>query len=445
MTAIFPDSGVPPANAKNSLPDPDTQNCNELWYDTGRCQPRFDPAQANAVIAELVNTINGAECVYNCDSLAQLNQAVKYHIQRGLPVGSYLAQGPFDYYCALDPALTRYNDFLTLVIVPNVNNQGAVRIDCSNRGMVPVLRNDGRQLESSDLRAERPEIISYWNGNFYVVGLVQSQTLIITGEVDLWIRTDGNDTTGDGSANDPTKAFRTIRGAWLKAGARFAQTPTFAMNFKLGIPGTYEGAGLGPFGGTVRLIGDTANRGGYRLASIDGGGGLYINLAIGGMSYFEAQGITFMRDVGAPNQCVPLWCSESIVVARDCNFDASASNNQGSFITVNGGRMMLAGAVCSFYGRNLAIGTLIKTDINGVFAGGDYPNTDVNFVECAAQHCSFYANNGSLLQWAWATIYPASCTGKHYAVELNAIMSMFGRADVGDQPGQVATGGQFTP
>ena len=53
--AMFPDSGVPPSDAKNSLPDVTTNNCNELWYSTNRCQPRFDPAAANAMLAEDMN------------------------------------------------------------------------------------------------------------------------------------------------------------------------------------------------------------------------------------------------------------------------------------------------------------------------------------------------------------------------------------------------------
>ena len=46
--------------------------------------------------------------------------------------------------------------------------------------------------------------------------------LTATGAVDAWVRTDGNDATGDGTANSPDKAFRTIEGAWNAVGGRYA-------------------------------------------------------------------------------------------------------------------------------------------------------------------------------------------------------------------------------
>ena len=72
MTAMFPITGVHYTDAENSLPDPDTINCKELWYATGRCQPRFDPAAANAMLAEQVNTIMKGEVHYDCANLNQL-------------------------------------------------------------------------------------------------------------------------------------------------------------------------------------------------------------------------------------------------------------------------------------------------------------------------------------------------------------------------------------
>jgi len=75
---VFPDNGVPPgAEADNSLPDPDVvAGCEELWYSTARCQPRFDPAQANAIIAEILNLIMCGNNVYDCNRLDNLCTAV---------------------------------------------------------------------------------------------------------------------------------------------------------------------------------------------------------------------------------------------------------------------------------------------------------------------------------------------------------------------------------
>jgi hypothetical protein len=163
---MFPDSGVAPSDARNST-DPVTTGCNELWYSTGRCEPRFDPAAANAMLSAL---INAGEVVYNCASLSQVQLAVRYLIQRGLPKGAVLAGGPFDYICALDPTLTRYNNFLTLVVVPNADNQGPVTLNVDGHGPAQVLRPDGQQLSPSDLKAGIPTVITYYGGFWYLSG-----------------------------------------------------------------------------------------------------------------------------------------------------------------------------------------------------------------------------------------------------------------------------------
>src|SRR4029077_2068523 len=98
MTKMFPDSGVPPADAINSLPDVDTKGgCDELWYSTSRCQPRFDPAAANAMLAEDMNLVMKGEVTYDCTTQTNLELAVRYLIQRGLPNCSMWQAGPYNY------------------------------------------------------------------------------------------------------------------------------------------------------------------------------------------------------------------------------------------------------------------------------------------------------------------------------------------------------------
>ena len=73
MAGIFPASGVSASEAINSLLDPNVVvGCEELWHSTGRCQPRFDPAAANAVMSELLNLINCAGVAYDCKRLDNL-------------------------------------------------------------------------------------------------------------------------------------------------------------------------------------------------------------------------------------------------------------------------------------------------------------------------------------------------------------------------------------
>ena len=358
---MFPDSGVPAGDAKNSVDVNTIPGCPELWYSTSRCEPRFDPAAANAMLAEDMNLIMRGEVQYDCANLNHIERAVRYITQRGIPNGVTLQGGPFDYYGYTDPSLTRYNDYLPLIIIPNVNNQGPVRVNIDGKGWVAVLRNDGLQLQSIDLRAGVPAMIVYWGGNFWYAGLVSSQVpIVVTGAVDIWVRTDGNDVTGDGSENSPSKAFRTLSGAWYRVGSRYAATPLFTMRFRLGIPGTYVGAIFGPFGGRVEIHGDPSNRSGYRLSSIDFGNNHWGNIFFQSMLVFM-RGITFVRDIsGPPLACTPLIVDNSSCMLQDCDFDATVGNSFGSFIwtrAASSTRTIEGDYVWN--GRGLPVGSLI--------------------------------------------------------------------------------------
>ena len=74
-----------------------------------------------------------------------------------------------------------------------------------------------------------------------------------------------------GTANSPDKAFRTIEGAWNAVGGRYAASPLFSINIRLGIPGNYERAYLGAYGGNVAIMGDPNNKSAYRIISSDDG------------------------------------------------------------------------------------------------------------------------------------------------------------------------------
>ena len=225
MTAMF--SGfwrLPRSGCKNSLQDPATVYCDELWYSTNRCTPRFDPAAANAVLSELINVVNRGEVTYDCRYLDQVQLAIRYMIQRGLPRAIYATGGPNAYTGVLDPPCTRYNNFESLTIVFSTTNIGPVTLD-AGCGAAYILRSDGNHLERQDLQAGIPYPISFINGYWYMLSLANSQVpLLVKGGIDCWIRTDGNDTLGDGTSNDPQHAFKTIAGCWAaRSVSRYAR------------------------------------------------------------------------------------------------------------------------------------------------------------------------------------------------------------------------------
>lgn len=76
MAGVFPDSGVPAQQASNSV-DVATTGCTELFHSTTRCKPRFDPASANAVISELLNSVAAAGLTYDCGKLNNLALAIQ--------------------------------------------------------------------------------------------------------------------------------------------------------------------------------------------------------------------------------------------------------------------------------------------------------------------------------------------------------------------------------
>jgi hypothetical protein len=177
---MFPGSGVPAADAANSISDVNTkEGCAELWYSTSRCQPRFDPAAANAMLAELMNLINKGEVSYDCAKLDNVEHAVRYLIQRGFPRAVQLANGPIAYTGVMDPPITRYSDFMTLTVVPNGNNTGPATLDLG-MGVKPLLRSDGLPLVASDLVTNVPVEIAYFGNSWYCLSLLRSQISAVT-------------------------------------------------------------------------------------------------------------------------------------------------------------------------------------------------------------------------------------------------------------------------
>jgi hypothetical protein len=444
--AMFPDSGVPPADAKNSLPDVRTLNCDELWYSTSRCQPRFDPAAANAMLAEQMNLIMQAEMTYNCTSLNHIESAVRYIAQRGLTHAGVMYGGPYDFVMALDPPLSRYNDWLVLLVYPTADNIGYVRLNVQGHGSVPVWRNDGTEMLSKDLKAYKPTLIAYLGGAFYHIGLCASQVPIVKlGGLDAWIRTDGNDTTGDGTANTPDKAFKTIPGCWNAIGSRYAASPSFSINMRLGIPGTYDGTWIGPFGGSVSLTGDINNRSAYKLRSVYALNQDYANLVVDSMN-MTISGICFQQDTPPPWQQLVIRCiNGASVMFHKCQWDVNVTNDKG--ILIHGGpdgAYSNMGDDLIFNGLGQTIRALMymvsKSSYQGTMlnTGGTIINRDMVYSD-AALVC------GDLAQINWGgftTCSNINTHGKQYNVYNNSILNIGGQPLPGTVAGTSSSGGQ---
>jgi len=464
MAGIFPysqDGGLPPNPGQPNNPaqafDPliPPQDTSALYYGNG-CNVRLRPAVVNSLISEIAATADRAGLPYRAASLQNLELAVRYLIQRGLPRGALLVEtNPFNFIVTLDPPPKAYTDFMTLTLVPQmlgmeIQNQGYVRINVNGLGFVPLYRNDGQELRAADLRAGKPFIVAYYQGAFYVVGLSNSQVpLVLVGAVDFWVRPDGHDDTGDGTTNTPDKAFRTIAGCWNAVGSRYAGSPTAEIRIRLGIPGDYESANIGPYGATVTVYGDPNNPAGYRiigqLIMVQGIAGACWSLRLQQINNANVIGVTLVVTYGgttvngvqalriASGNCTLQWVRCSIEVeSPDCEV-----------VLVEGGGSMIGIYDNYFIGNGHSVRDGWAVTV-GSRAGGDpLPNyltwhwSDIHFND------SGYAISDRSAMAFWdTTVQLTNTTGKRYTV--SGLSNLFPNTQPipGDQPGTTDTGGQ---
>ena len=462
MTAMFPASGVPAADAKNSIADPATVNCEELWYSTSRCQPRFDAAAANAMLAEMINAINRGEVTYDCNVLDNLQLSIRRMIQRGIPqFGITYGNAPNYYELALDPFATRYNNGMVPCVVPHVTNLAACGINVSGLGYVPILRNDASQLFPGDFRAGAPVTICYYNGYFWLQGtgiaysnipVVGKLPQVLTADLDTWVRTDGNDDTGDGTANHPDRAFRTINGCWRKIGGLFIASPIYAINIRLGIPGDYEGCDISSYGGRVRVIGDeTSNKVGYRIISTQNanpaaGNPYSICVTANAMNDLNFRGVTFVM-TGYPEGTgvapIGLSIGDGNCAFINCDFSFECDNTASTAVWSKG-----SAASTGIFGTNHVFGNGNRVShavfcMGGGFATLSGQASSFNFHNLRFNSQAFLVSSIARCSIPGCTITQNDCTGVRYLVQTNSVLESNGQTLPGDQPGSVASGGIY--
>jgi len=515
MTAMFPTEGVTHEDAKNSLVDPITTNCLELWYSTVRCQPMFDPAAANAMLSELMNLINKGEVSYDCLYLDQVQLAVRYLIQRCLPNYVALGGATANYYeGALDPAATRYNDGMTLCVVPHVENTGACFVNFNGLGWVQLLRTDGVSLKAGDFNATAPALICFHRGYWWLVatGVTQSNItdlippeapndgqqygrqsippwttpqwtvvvpnvpdapvdgqqygrqnatwtviepnpplqnipILLTSDLYTYVRPDGNDFTGDGTANDPSKAFRTIDGCWRKIGGLYIASPIYSIVIILGIPGDYEGFSMTGYGGKVTIRGDQNNRTGYRINTSTEGGGNAMSAYVAGMASLTMEGICIVSSRYS-DPAVALWgitCGGgSTMTLFNCDFERAIGNSRGAFVWVSSNSTFSWFGVINFRGNGNQIGMCFYVLYGILGPASNVPN-QLNFSNFAMADCAWYLSNLSVGNMDACTVSHSGVTGRRYAIGNNSIMNAMGQQLPGNQPGMVSGGGRYNP
>jgi hypothetical protein len=148
---------------------------------------------------------------------------------------------------------------LVLVRIANVNSVN-VDFKVDSLAPAPLTRNDGLPLQQWDLIKDEILLLVFNQDHWQVMRLVRSQVFFkITQNLILYVRTDGDDVNGDGSANTPTKAFKTVQRAvdYVKASFLIGGR---TVTIQLGIPGTYVGqVGVANIPGRLVIRGDPSN------------------------------------------------------------------------------------------------------------------------------------------------------------------------------------------
>jgi hypothetical protein len=471
MTGIFPrdfDGGLPanpntpndPAQAflhRHRLPI-DTP---ALYYGNG-CDVRLRPHVVNSLISEIASIADRAGVGYRASSLQNLERSVRYLIQRGLPhAGMLVQQNPWHFDFSVNPAPPCYTDFMTVTFVPRMPpdtdwNQGFVRINMNGLGYVPLYRWDGNECRAGDILPLKPFMAAYFNGAWYIIGRIPPE--FRPGGIDLWVRTDGNDATGDGTRNTPDKAFRTIMGAFRSVGERFMATPLFVAHIKLGIPGTYEAAYLGPFGGGLTITGGGADGGGWGTGSrfdyninsaYYAGEARWIALGLFGINSVGLYGLTMMLNAPGGAASTLLVGGRTNASLENCAFNAYTSNPGGWFIDIRDsslGHSEPPGSVHYFLGNGVSLAGAV-TIARGVYiacANPGHTMVSTNFFMYDAYlrmnqlaACTF----GGYAQHAWGNV-----SGRQFSVSTNSVLyhnseGLSGPIP-GTEPGTYGTGAQ---
>jgi hypothetical protein len=468
---MFPASGVPAADAKNSLPDAQVNslNCDELWYSTSRCQPRFDPAAANALLAEVINVIMKGEVTYDCNFLDRLQLAIRYLDQRGLmKVAATTGGGGNLYDAALDPPATRYNHGMQLVIAFHQANTGPVWLNVNGLGYKQVLKGSGNSLKSNDVLGGYPRIVVFYGDNWWMLGagIVQSDipilgTLpqVLTADLNTYVDwQNGSDATGDGTLGNP---FQTIDGCWNKLGALYIASPIYKIRIHLVRPGDHKACSFAAYGGRVEVHGGGTLDSGtedtklaFKIISAQDanpGAGNPYSFSVGavGMASLTFQGVNFvMRGYpeGTGVQMGGIAAGGGSCNFIDCGFSIEADNPGTAPIWSKDHAQVGFTGVNDIFGNNNRV-AYVALGTGGHFQTLSGARSDLRFHAMTIQQQGFKASDLARFSFPGCimTNQGATVTGVKYRVETNSVMSMYGQQPPGSTDGTAASGGVFNP
>lgn len=293
------------------------------------------------------------------------------------------------------PAITSaVSGDLVLIKVKN-RNSAAVMFTVNALTPVPIVRNDGQPLQSFDLELNEIVLVVYNVDRWQVLRLVRSQVMFrLNANLILYVRTDGDDTNGDGSVNDAAHAFKTVQRAINFVKNNFAIAGRM-VTIQLGITGTYTGqVNIANTPGSIVVRGDPNNVPGYVIQGPPSG---FVFGIQGSGTDVTVQGITFvLQDPGA--HYLVCYYSANLTV-DNCSF--TGVPGQQSYIACTAGVITILNNI-HFYQN---IGDCLRCTEGGtIISGSWYTNYYVHQISMANAFCWANVNATIGLYYGWVNI-----------------------------------------
>ena len=338
------------------------------------------------------------------------------------------------YTAALVPALPAYvtgMDILAYFGTSNTNTTPTLALN--GLAAKNIVKQGGTAVLVGDLTGYVPLIYdgTSWRSN----GPMRSDiTAASAGNIRLYCRTTGSDTTATGATNTDIDAFATIAAA-LIYGASRNNLSGRQLIIQLGNQATFAAPGAVGVGGQIVIVGDVANQGLYGISGAGPGGGGSGLIAATNNTGVIVQGVT-INNTSTINAHLAA-VSASSVSFNNVTFSSGVATGQpvayatlGGSITCNGGNIMgtNCGSLFTAQGGNITLTASIT--VQGT------PNF-TNACALASQSGTIAISGGS---------FTGAATGLRYSAVLNGTINTSGAGASffpGNSAGTTATGGQY--
>lgn len=262
---------------------------------------------------------------------------------------------------------------------------------------------------------------------------------IAQASVTLWVRTDGNDTNADGSANSAAKAFQTI-GAAIKYGLSRYVFAGFSLIIKLGLANTgsnpYAPPGQINGAGNVTITGNDATANNYVIGGAGSGTNSALVLAGSGSQILLTN--CTIQNTGSINHSVGSVQGGSLTL-QNTAVQATVNTSYSQFFAFSGGNTSIqsgCSVTCAVTNAVLLADYGIVI-LNGTLAVTGSPTSSTAFA---------YVRQGALRFGAGSSFSTnGTPSGKSYLVAANGVIDTggLGTPFPGTTAGSTQTGGQY--